>query len=97
MYNLASMRSWLEDAATSHSPPLAQCVLFGSILNSSQPADVDVVLVSNEWYIQNILTEMRLNFVAEFRLPLHLQLFHISQVEAINKFLNRAGKIEILL
>ena len=97
MPDLLKIRSWLEDATSRHSSPFAKCILFGSILTSSESADVDVVLVSNDWNIKGHLREMRLSFIAEFGLPLHIQTFHSSQIEKIDEFLNRAKIVEHVL
>lgn len=59
--------------------------------------DVDVLIVSTEWNIRSILSELKADFYERFGLPLHIQPFHISQLIDIESFIERAALVEEVL
>lgn len=88
------IRSWLRGAFGRRSPPLSRWILFGSILRDANPNDVDVIIVSLEWDIRELCHELKSEFLQRFELPLHLQLFHVSQTADIEAFIRRAKFID---
>jgi hypothetical protein len=93
MLDTAAVMAWLGEAKDMHSPLLSRCILFGSMLNNSFPNDVDIIIVSAEWDIRCLCRRLKSEFCAKFGLPLHIQLFHVSQSHDIQSFISRAGGI----
>lgn len=97
MPDFNAVRLWLSGAKSKNSPPIIRCVLFGSILKSKSPNDVDLLIVSTEWQIRGLCSKLRSEFRAEFGLPLHIQPFHLSQSHDIHAFIVDAGTISEVL
>ncbi len=94
MPRIDAIRSWLRESIALRSPPFANWILFGSSLKNSFSNDVDVMLVSAEWDVREICCQLKSEFRQRFGLPLHLQLFHISQSADIKAFIERAKLID---
>lgn len=88
---LAELLPWLREAVVQHFPPISKGLLFGSILTSGSPNDIDLILISDEWDIRAALTNLRYSFRRRFGLNLHIQSFHVSQTVEIESFLQRAS------
>lgn len=91
MVDLKLIMLWLKEAVEQRSPPILSCIIFGSALTRSNQNDVDIVIIFNEWYIRDILAELKLAFRTQFGLPLHIQIFYIYQIEHIKSFFVRAS------
>ena len=63
-------------------------------MESSTPNDIDVVIIASEWNVRDIFSRLRMEFGAEFQLPLHIQPFHTSQISEITDFLDRIHRWE---
>lgn len=94
MPRIDAIRSWLREAVERPSSPFSSWILFGSILKDISPNDVDVMIVSTKWEIRDLCRELKSEFYHRFGLPLHLQLFHVSQSADIEAFIERAKAIE---
>lgn len=94
MPNIEDVRLWLRTNIERCSPPFSSCILFGSILRDGFPNDVDVMIVSTEWQVRDLCRELKSEFQVKFGLPLHVQLFHISQATDIEAFIKRANLID---
>ena len=67
--------------------------LFGSILEpGATPSDVDVLMVFSEWNVRDYCSSLKRRFEKRFGHPLHIQMFHASQVAELEAFLVRAGE-----
>jgi hypothetical protein len=93
MLKIDEIRSWLGVTIGRYSPPFSNYILFGSILTDAAPHDVDVIIVSEEWQVRGLCRNLKSEFRDKFGLPLHLQLFHISQTADIEAFIKRARLI----
>lgn len=88
---LEAVGNWLSGAASDLSPVVAELHLFGSLLErDSSPSDVDVIIVFRDWNVRGHCAVMRERFRRFFGLPLHIQMFHISQRLQLAEFVKRA-------
>jgi len=88
---------WLRNYFGSHSLPVVKCLMFGSILHSENPNDIDIIIVFNEWDIRDFMSQIKKSFKIKFKFTLNVQIFHISQDEIINLFLKRAAPTREIL
>jgi hypothetical protein len=96
MPDLPSVRSWLRASKELLNPPLFRYLIFGSILGADTANDVDIVIVASEWDIRIVLKALKLGFRQRFDVPLHTQIFHVSQNAYIEDFIRRAKPVEEL-
>lgn len=83
MPDIRSIRDWLKGAKEQYSSCVRKCILFGSFLRSDVANDVDVIIIATEWDIRDVIKELKSSFRTRFGLPLHVQLFHVSQKSGI--------------
>lgn len=90
MLDVKDVHSWLAEEAGECSELMVQAHLFGSVLSSDGASDADMLIVFNKWDVRSECTALKLAFSRKYELPLHIQMFHRSQIDEIEGFLDRA-------
>lgn len=63
--------------------------IFGSALKDANAAnDLDTIIVFNEILVRDTCVRLRRSFSELFGIPLHIQIFHLSEKQELNEFLH---------
>ena len=93
MLDVEAIAGWFAGASEPMRLAIAETHLFGSVLEPHiNPFDVDVVIVFQDWDVRGRCTELKRSFQLAFGRPLHIQMFHISQANELDEFLERAAR-----